>query len=473
MHRDSIAGWLTGLPLAALALLVLAWWFALEPDENLALREAADPVRPAAPRTRSAVDLKGWFQRLNGEPSGAPGAWPRFRGAHGDNISAEEIRLADRWPAEGPPVLWTRQLGEGHAGAAVYGGCVYVLDHDERLHQDVLRSFCLETGQEIWRRGYRVQIKRNHGITRTVPAVNEDAVVSLGPKGHVLCVDRVSGAFRWGIDMVRDWGAETPLWYTGQCPLIDGRTAVLAPAGSNLLAGVDLLTGDVQWTTPNPRGWKMSHSSVQIVTALGRRMYVYSAVGGAAGVSAEASDRGALLWECAEWDRPIVAPSAVGLDGERILLTAGYGSGSMVVRLIPEGDRMRAVPEREWDRTVFASEQQTPILYRGHLFSILPKDAGALREQLVCFDPRGILRWSSGRTDRYGLGPYLIGDGKLFVLNDDGTLSLVRACEERYELLSRVQVLDGRDAWAPMALAGGRLLLRDDTRMVCLDVSAR
>ena len=31
--------------------------------------------------------------------------------------------------------------------------------------------------------------------------------------------------------------------------------------------------------------------------------------------------------------------------------------------------------------------------------------------------------WSSGKTERFGLGPYLIADGKIFILSDDGILT--------------------------------------------------
>jgi outer membrane protein assembly factor BamB len=37
--------------------------------------------------------------------------------------------------------------------------------------------------------------------------------------------------------------------------------------------------------------------------------------------------------------------------------------------------------------------------------------------------------------------------------------------------LGEAQVLDGPDAWAPMALVAGRLILRDMARMVCIDVA--
>jgi outer membrane protein assembly factor BamB len=80
------------------------------------------------------------------------------------------------------------------------------------------------------------------------------------------------------------------------------------------------------------------------------------------------------------------------------------------------------------------------------------------------------LVWSSGRTDRYGVGPFMVADGKIFVVDDDGVLSVLKASTTGYTLLARAKVLDGHDSWAPMALVNGRLLVRDSKRMVCLDV---
>ena len=65
--------------------------------------------------------------------------------------------------------------------------------------------------------------------------------------------------------------------------------------------------------------------------------------------------------------------------------------------------------------------------------------------------------WTSGSQHRFGLGPYLIADGLIFVLNDDGRLTLAEATPAGYQPLAQAQVLDGHDAWGPMALAAGRL----------------
>ena len=46
----------------------------------------------------------------------------------------------------------------------------------------------------------------------------------------------------------------------------------------------------------------------------------------------------------------------------------------------------------------------------------------------------------------------------------------VEAAPEEFKHQTAVKVLEGHDAWAPMALVNGRLILRDLTQMVCLKV---
>lgn len=417
------------------------------------------------------ADPEGTFTSFDGVPAASGESWPWFRGADRLNIRADGPSLLDEWDADGPRRLWSITLGEGHGGPAVRDGRVYVLDYDEANPGDALRCFSLADGREIWRRWYHVVVKRNHGASRSVPAVTDDTVVTIGPKGHVMCVDSKTGAFRWSIDMSNAYGAEIPNWYTAQCPLIDGDRAILAPGGSALMIAVDLYSGDLVWQTPNPNDWKMSHSSIIPMTFHGRPMYVYCALGGLVAVAADGADAGEILFETEAWSAAVVAPSPVALPDDRLFVTAGYGRGSMMFRVNEADGRFSLETLQSLEKTTFASEQQTPVYYRDHLFSILPNDAGALKKQLVCYDPDRGQAWASGNTNRFGLGPYLIADDKLFILRDDGVLVLARADTAGYVELARAKVLDGQDAWGPMALVDGKLLLRDSRELICLDVS--
>ena len=392
------------------------------------------------------------------------GAWPRFRGERFDGVAEPGVPLARHWPAAGPDVLWSIELGEGHAGAAVWKGRVFVLDYDRQAAADALRCFSLATGNELWRFAYPVAVKRNHGMSRTVPAVTDKYLVALGPKCHVSCLDPTTGKPYWLIDLVAQFGATVPPWYAGQCPLIDGDRAILATGGDALLVALDCQTGRVVWKSPNPRAWTMTHSSIMPMEFAGRRMFVYCGKGGVAGVSA---DDGSILWDTTDWKISIATvPSPVILPEGKIFLSGGYNTGAMMLQLERDKDKIVAKTLYKLGPAVFGSTQHTPIFYGGHLYGVREKD-----KQLVCLDLDGRVVWSSGSEHRFGLGPYTIADGLIYVMNDAGRLTLAEATPEGYKQLAQAQVLPGNDSWGPMALAAGRLIVRDLTQMTCLDVA--
>ena len=106
-------------------------------------------------------------------------------------------------------------------------------------------------------------------------------------------------------------------------------------------------------------------------------------------------------------------------------------------------------------------------MYEGHIYGVRPD------EELVCLDLEGNVVWTSGSTHKFGLGPYTIINNLLYVMDDHGLLTLAEATPSGYVQLAQADVLEGIDAWGPMAVASNRLLLRDLTRMICLDITAQ
>lgn len=454
-----------GVALVGAAALAV-WWFVAGAPQTLEAR-VPGMDRPAGLAAAVEKPLVGALATLDGKPSDLPGLWPGFRGPDGSGMVTDSAPLARTWPEGGPPVLWSIDLGEGYAGAAVRLGCVYVLDYDRQASADALRCFSLADGKEIWRYSYPVDIKRNHGMSRTVPAVSDEFVVALGPKCHVSCLDPRTGKAYWLIDLAKKFGATVPPWYAGQCPLLEGDRVILAPGGPDaLLVALEAKTGRVVWKTPNPRGWVMTHSSIVPMEFAGRRMFVYCGKGGVAGVAA---DTGELLWDTADWKISIATcPSPVPLPEGRIFCCGGYNAGSVMLQLTEQSGRIAPKTAFRLKASTFGSTQQTPLYYEGHLFGVRERD-----KEMVCLDLEGKVVWESGSGHRFGLGPYLIGNGLLFVLDDSGKLTMAEASTSAFAPLGTAQVLDGHDAWAPMALVNGRLLLRDFTRMACVDLTGK
>ena len=459
-----------------IGLILLSWFLFNNPVADFVEQIPGMDNRPDTMSKESEdVNIGAIYAAFNGTPSEIQGSWPRFRGADFNNINKEKIKLADNWGSAGPNILWSVDLGEGHAGPVVANGRVYVLDYDEEKRADILRCFSFDDGKEIWRRGYDLYVKRNHGMSRTIPAATEKYVVTIGPKCHVMCVDADSATFKWGIDLVKEYETEIPLWYTGQCPLIDDSLAVIAVGGKSLIIGVNCETGEVVFETPNPNNWKMSHSSIIPYNIHGKEMYVYCALGGIVGIAAGGENVGEVIFETTLWNRNVVAPSPIYLGNGKLFVTSGYGAGSIMLNIKVENDSfaVESVQQVKPEEGI-ASEQQTPVFYKGHLFSILPKDAGSLRNQFVCYHPDDIskLVWASGKTSRFGLGPYLAADDKFFILSDEGVLTVMKASIKEPIQLAQSKILNGHDAWGPMAIVNGRLLARDSRRLVCVDIRA-
>jgi outer membrane protein assembly factor BamB len=363
--------------------------------------------------------------------------WPGFRGPRRDAICEAGARLVRQLPAGGLPVLWQIDVEEGYAAAAVRNGRVFVLDYDRQAQADTLRCLSLGDGREIWRNSYPVSISPNHGITRTVPALHEDVVITIGPRCHVACWDLETGQNRWLFSMVQRWGSEERQWYTGQCPLIDGDRLILAPCGpDSLLVALDYRTGEEIWRTPNPRGWKMTHSSVMPMEFAGQRMYVYCGTGGTAGVAAE---DGRLLWDETSWrENFATSPSPLVLPEGRIFLSSGYDSvGSMFLQLEQQGDEIVARSAGQLDRRQFNSEQHTPIYFQGHVYGVRKHRGG----QFVCLDLQGNELWNSGQ-DKFGHGPYLIADDLLLIFGEHGELVAAEATPEAYRPVWRFAVYE-------------------------------
>jgi outer membrane protein assembly factor BamB len=404
------------------------------------------------------------LEKGNGKPGQTKDSWPCFRGVRRDAIANDSTDISRVWPESGPPVVWELELGQGYAGAAVRDGRVYIFDYDEVKKRDVIRCLSFDKGEEIWSYSYPMDIKRNHGISRTVVALDGKFLIGIGPKCQVTCLNSDTGSFLWRMDLVEQLGTAVPGWYAGQCPLIEDGKLILAPGAPEvLLTAIDCASGDVIWKTPNPHGSKMSHASVVPMLYKGKQTYIYAGTKGVVGVSAT---DGAIIWETQEFKWHTIAPSPVPVGEDRVLFTAGYGGDAKLAQLVEVDGKVQAKIIKIAKPREFGSEQHTPIFYKGFIYAVLPKP----RQELVCMDTDLNEVWASGSPNRFGIGPYMIAGGLIFLMNDDGVLTMAEASEKEYVQLAQAKVLPGPDSWGPMVFVDGKLIVRDLDKMRCLDL---
>jgi outer membrane protein assembly factor BamB len=404
-------------------------------------------------------------------PAGLLGAqaasdWTQFRGPLRDNIS-RETGLARIWPASGPKVLWSVPvMAEGYAGAAIVGGRVYHHDYDKTKGEWCVNCRSLSDGKQLWQFREAREIRPNHAITRTVPAVDERFVFSLDPKAVLHCLDVKTGSRVWKKSLVADYNAKIPPWYNGQCPLMESDRLIIGTGGAAILVAIDKATGKDIWRTPNPDNLLMSHVSVMPATLLGTKQYLYGTLNGPLGVS---QADGKLLWTYPRKFNIAVAPSPIAVNQELVFMTGSYDAGSVMVRVKKTGSAWNVTPVFDMKNNEWNSEVHTPIVYKGLMFAVGKKKRGLF----TCLNFNGEDVWTSEGKAAFGLGGYILADGMFFVMEGDtGKLRMIEASTTGYKELGNAQVLSGSEVWGPLALSGGRMVLRDLTKMVCIDLRA-
>lgn len=415
---------------------------------------------------------------------GVSGAdWPQFQGPDRTGISAE-TGLAREWPAGGPKVLWTLETGIGYGGAAIRDGKVYFLDRIGS-EKDSLRCLDLKTGDKVWDYTYDASGKVSHDGTRNTPTTDETMVYSVGQFGNMVCVNRATGKLVWETNLEKLSGrTRLPQWGVSQSTVLYKNLAIAAAQGPDAgIVALDRATGKVVWKTRPLKG-KEGYVSPVLATVDGvdqivmvsasnnprrRRGASTPAQSDPGEVVGFAAADGKALWSYEGFQCSIPIPYATPLPDGKFYITGEYGAGSAMIQVKKDGDAF-TVKELFATKDI-ESQIHQPILYKGHLYS--DGNGNSRKDGLVCFTLDGKLVWKTKGNENaptFDRGSVLLADDMLYVVDKDGTLRLIDPTPDGYKELASAKLLEGREIWSPMALSNGLLVLRDHTKIRCIDV---
>jgi outer membrane protein assembly factor BamB len=403
--------------------------------------------------------------------------WPQFLGQDSNGIAPDAKGLLRQWPAEGLKAVWTTPVGMGYAGPAIFGDNVLILDregqdNDGKDAKDVLRRINLKDGKEIWRSEYDAPGKLDHPASRSTPATDGKLVFSIGPFGQIRAVTFADGKVVWKGDMLKDWEVARPGWGVSTSPLLYGDWVIMAPWGKKAaLVAYEKATGNVAWTTPNPKGIVQDYQSPVPMKLGGRSMIVSNSRQGYM-IGVDARD-GRQLWEYTGYaasKKGWNIPSPIQVPDDRVLIIGGYGAGSAMIKIEAQGDQF-AVKEL-WKNVNMGSMCNQALVYDGFIYC----NSADVEKGLICLTLDGQVKWDSKAQRKFfDMGAILIADGLIFALHgQSGDLYMVEASPEGYRELGKVSLLSRGENWAPMAFANGKLIIRDHAKqMVCLDLMAK
>ncbi|QDT09118.1 outer membrane biogenesis protein BamB [Planctomycetes bacterium K23_9] len=390
--------------------------------------------------------------------------WPQWRGANRDGKS-HASGLMSKWPDAGPDLLWQiRGLGEGYSTPAVVGETIYLLGTEDDA------AFVLALSRDDGRQLWKAPLGSKGGGggfsgPKGTPTIDGELLFAIGCDGTLACLRRDDGNLVWAKNLKQDFGGAPGHWEYAESPLIDGRKLICTPGGgTQTIVALNKTSGVPIWKSPIGNfadgGYVTAgYASTIAADILGTRQYIAFLHGGVVSVDAKT---GTPLWR---YDSPANSTancSTSVVSGNNVFAASAYGTGGGRATLTRNG--------RTWNvkEDYFVKKMENHhggfILHEGYIY-------GTNNSVLLCLDWRnGALQWQNRCV---GKGSVTLAENHLYVRGEKGEVALVEATPDEYREKGRFKQSDRSDknAWAHPVVAGKRLYLHDQDRLMCYDLS--
>ena len=377
--------------------------------------------------------------------------WAQWRGPNRDGISSETGFLKN-WPKEGPKVLWHIPFGDGYSGISIAQGKVYTM-YAEGNDEFVI---CLDAsdGKEVWRfrSGAKFTEQRGDG-PRSMPTVHGGSVFALGAEGKLYALDARDGIKLWAHNFVEEFDSKIPTWGFSSSPLIEGDLVLIEAGGKDgkSIVAFNKKSGDVVWTTHTDA---VGYSSPIAIDFGGVRQIIFLT---SKTLLSVAPEDGQIYWKY-PWPEGINIATPIFIPDDKVFISASYDKGAVLLKMTADEEGIGI--EEVWKSRVMKNHFNSSVLQGDYLY-------GFDNAILTCIEANtGEEQW---RQRGFRKGSLLLADGYLIILGEAGKLALAEANPSEYNEKARFQLFDDK-CWTVPTLAGGRLYLRNQKEMVCLDL---
>ncbi|MGA2258015.1 MAG: PQQ-binding-like beta-propeller repeat protein, partial [Thermoguttaceae bacterium] len=205
------------------------------------------------------------------EPASADPGWPHLRGPY-YNAESANTKLADAWPAEGPPVLWNREVGQGYSGVIAVGKRVYT--QSQTLTDQKVVALDADSGETIWEHRYDWPYDPGGMFPgpRSTPIWSDGRIYFAAPDGLVGCLRAADGQELWTVNINRQFGGRGADFGYACSPLVEDGKVILPVGGrSAAVVALDAENGRTVWASGNS---PTSYCSAIPITFHGARQVV-------------------------------------------------------------------------------------------------------------------------------------------------------------------------------------------------------
>ena len=404
--------------------------------------------------------------------------WPQFLGPNRNSTSPQKGLLRS-WPQGGPEVLWTSNVGKGYGGPVIKDGKVYLLDRDDN-RGDIMRCFDFNNGKELWSFSYNAPGSVSYPGSRSVPTIDGNRIYSCGPYGDLYCIDINTHKPVWNKNLVKDFGGtKIPVWAISQCPLVYGNLVIVSYSRDPMagLVAFNKLTGEIVWKTEaignetyaSPSLAKIAGEDHIVMTFSSTNAYMHKETDATPGrITGLQPQTGKILWDYNKWENAIqIAPALDAGDG-KIIVAGGYEHGVVMIRVEKTSEGRYNVRELFYHND-FGDHTKPPVLHNGYFYAQF--STNDRRDGLCCMSMDGKVLWKTMRKPGFDKGSMILAEGLILATDGNKTLYLIQPDPSGFKPLASAEMLGAGQNWAPMALADGKLLIRDQSQLKCVRVA--
>jgi outer membrane protein assembly factor BamB len=442
--------------------------------------------------------------------------WPYFLGPNHTGVSGEK-GFAEKWPEDGPPVLWEKKTGSGYSSPAIVGNQLIVFHRHGG--DEIVESIHPANGKPQWSYKYSTQYRDPYGYNngpRCSPIVGNGFCYTFGAEGKIHCLDMKTGDKIWMRDIQKDF--DIPQWFFGVgCTPILENDKLFVLVGGQPNSGVvafDAKTGKTLWQnggrdvwdgvkTDNPGEKKyqwtgeemvVSYVSPILATIHGKRHLLCILRHGFVSFDPETGQINFKYWFRSRTHESVNASGPV-VVGNQIFISSAYKVGSALLNINKDGKGYDVV----WrNKRNMEAHWSTPIHVDGYIYGFSGRHEHM--SDLRCLDLKtGEVKWTTNgfegdlsevRQDRatgklthsktgkpvyfYGRGSKIKVEDKFIVFGERGLLTLVKINSGKYEEISRATYKQIHyPSWPAPVLSRKRLYLRCEEMLLCLDLASK
>ncbi len=387
--------------------------------------------------------------------------WPGWGGKNRDFV-ADAKDLASSWPDSGPPRLWTRPLGPGYSSIIVA---------DDRLFtayrsgdDELVVALDPKSGTTLWETRYAAPVPEGMDAQfgrgpNATPLWHGGRLYTLGVAGKLHCLDAKTGKEIWAHDLIKEFGAKVPEFGFSSSPVAFKDSLILPVGGPGCAVMAFRLTdGSVQW---KKHDFANLYSSPILIQVDGEDEIALITGTHVVGLDPATGDMDWQLPFETQYKTNILTPV---WGNDRILFISSVPEvGSRGLRLTRKDGKIAA--EQAWETRKMQIGQGNAVRAGDHIYGSSGDDVFFMTSIEAS---TGKVAW---RERGLGKANVVYGNGKLIMLDENGTLAIAKASPEKFEIQSKASVLK-KPAWTPPTLVGRHLYIRDTETIMALDLGS-